>query len=301
MNADRRGSNLRASAFIFGTVLLLLSIVFYTASQQPSPAVARKVLSYNDQIRSGEAEQWHLEDFRKELEAEPQSKAYVIAYSGREDTPGKALRYAVRAMNYLVEYRGIAAQRIITVDGGRREEFIVELWLVPRNAKPPEPTPTITVPDDPGDNLLYDEFGIGYENFSSQTEDDRAHLDGFAIALKKELNSWGCIVAYAMSGDDRTGGRWDSPGEALKIARRQRSYLVKKHQLPMSRLSVIDGGYADRTVELWIMRPNARFDSGPFVYQHRLIANKKGTLKIGRDDVKESCCRACAQKNPSRR
>jgi hypothetical protein len=177
------------------SVLLLLSSGL--AQTAPQPAVARKLVSYDDQIRSSEAEQWHLEDQLPTLAAEPQSKVYIIAYAGREDLPGKARRYAVRARNYLVEFRGIDPQRIVAVDGGRREKFIVEVWLVPKDAKTPEPSDNINVPDDPGDNLKYDDFGVGYDNFGTKTEDYAAHLDGFAAALKKEPNSWGCIVVYA--------------------------------------------------------------------------------------------------------
>lgn len=277
------------------SLLVLFSGVEYAAFQQSSSTQARKVDSYNDQIPSGEAEQWRLEDFLRVLSAEPDSKAYIIAYGGREDPPGKPQRYAVRAKNYLVEYRGIRSERIVTVDGGRREEFIVELWLVPRNAKPPEPTPTITTADDLGDNVLYDNFGIGYDNFGEKSENDSARLDAFANALKKEPGSWGCIVAYAMAGDDHTGIDWDAPGTALRIARERRAYLVKKHQLPLSRVSIVDGGYAGRMVELWIMRPNARFDAGPFVYPNRLKANQNGTLTIGKANQNASCCKACAR------
>jgi hypothetical protein len=247
-----------------------------------SPPVARKLDSYNDKIRHSEAEMWHLEDFLvPALSADPQSKAYIIAYGGRETDPGKARRYAVRAKNYLVNYRGINPERIVSVDGGRREEFVVELWLVPKDAKPPEPSPTITVPDDLGDNLLFDAFDFGYDNFALKVEDGPARLDAFAAALKKEPNSWGCIVAYAAGGGD--GFESDPPGTALRIAREQRAYLVKNHQLPVSRVSVIDGGYGGHTVNLWLMRPGASFHNGPIVSRNRL----------------KTCCRVCARKTGS--
>ena len=282
------------------TVFLLLAGAVVPASfSQSSSSEARKIDSYNDKIPSGEAEQWHLEDFRRALEGEPDSKAYIVAYGGRDDFPGKAQRYATRARNYLVNSRGIDAQRIIAANGGRREEFVVELWLVPRTAKLPDPTPAITVDDDRGDNLQYDDIGIGYENFSSQTEDDAAWLDGFAEALKKEAGSWGCIIAYAMAGDDSSGFEWDAPDTALKIARERKRYLVNKHHLPPERVSIVDGGYSRRQVELWIMRPKARFDRGPFVYASRLKSSKPGTLTIGKSRD-QTCCHACARGSAKR-
>jgi hypothetical protein len=253
----------------------------------------QKVGSYNDKIQSSEAEQWHLEDFREKLLKEPNKKAYIIAYGGREDNPGKARRYAFRAKNWLVESRGIDPKRIVVTDGGRREEFIVELWLVPNGAQPPTPAPTVNQPDDLGDNLLYDEFDIGYDNFGNRAEDVAARLDGFAAALKKEPNSWGCIIVYAQSGDDRTGMDWDAPGEALKIAQSQKNYLIKKHGFAPSKLTTVDGGYSGRVVKLWIVRRNARFDKGPFLYPSRLKASRKGTLTINNSDTLNLCCKAC--------
>ena len=238
-------------------LLIAICLLFGTVYQQQSPPVARRLDSYNDKIRHSEAEMWHLEDFLvPALSADPQSKAYIIAYGGRKTEPGKARRYAVRAKNYLVNYRGIDPQRVVPVDGGRREDFIVEVWLVPKDAKPPEPSPTITVADDLGDNIMYDSFDYGYDNFALKTEDGPARLDGFAAMLKKEPNSRGCIVAYASAGVD--GFEKDPPGTALRMAREQREYLIKNHQFPVSRVSVINGGFGGHKVNLWIMRPNAK-------------------------------------------
>ena len=275
--------------------LLLCNFLPPAHAQEAESLKPRKVDSYNDKIRSGEAEQWHLEDFLKVLAKEPNAKAYIIAYAGREDTPGKARRYAVRAKNYMVEARGVDPARIVTIDGGQREDFIVELWLVPNGARPPQPEPTMTVEDDLADNLLYDAFGVGCENFGCGYENEGAQLDGFATALKKEPKSWGCIVVYAQSGDDRTGENWDSPGTALKIARSQKNYLLKKHGFAPSKITAVDGGYNGRIVALWIMRPGARFDKGPFVYSDRLKAGRHNSLTIGERDTLDICCRACVR------
>lgn len=281
---------MRILTFIF---LLLCSFLPPFHAQEAKGQLSRKVDSYNDKIQSGEAEQWHLEDFLKELAKEPNAKAFIIAYGGREDNPGKARRYATRARNYLVEARGIDPARIVTIDGGRREDFIVELWLVPNGSRPPEPTPTVTVEDDLGDNLLLDRFEVGCEGFSCRYEDETAHLDGFAAALEKEPESWGCIVAYAQSGDDRDGMEWDAPGTARKIAQSQRNYLIKKRGFAPKKLTAVDGGYSWRSVELWLMRPGARFDRGPFVYSGRLKASKNGTLKATDQRMRGICCKVC--------
>lgn len=273
--------------------LLVLPAPF--AAQSGADATARKVDTYDDKIGGSEAEQWRLESFREQLLKGPRSRAFIVAYNGREDPPGRARRYALRAKNYLVEARGIDPRRVVTVEGGRREDFGVELWLVPAGASAPEVTATIAEPSDPGDNLLYDAYGPGYDNFASY-EGAEARLDGFAEALKKEPKAWGCVVAYAQGGDDRMGLEWDSPGTAREMALGAKNYLVRERGLAPSRVSAVDGGYSEgRSVELWIMRPKARFDKGPFVYPHRLKAGRGGTMTIDNRNTTGACCRACAR------
>jgi hypothetical protein len=262
---------------------------------------ARKVQTYNDRIGSSEAEQWHLEDFRELLSKEPNSQAFIIAYNGREDNPGKSRRYAVRAKNYLVNSRGIPPQRIFAIEGGRRDEFMVELWLAPKGSKAPEPAPTVTEQDDPGDNLLYDSYSPGYDNFGNYHEGMEGRLGGFAAMLKKEPAAWGCVIAYAQNGDDNIGIEWDSPRIARETSQGVKNYLVTKHGFRPSGISAVDGGYSEgRTVELWIMRPGARFDKGPFVYPYRLKAGRGATLTLDKRDWLNDCCKACSRERARR-
>lgn len=275
---------------------LLLLVPLAAAYAQAGTAEARRVATYDDKVGGSEAEMWHLEEFREKLEKEPRARGYVIAYGGGEDPPGKPRRYAARAKNWLTESRGVDARRLVALDGGRRESFVVELWLVPAGAPAPSPSPTAVFKDDPGDNLFYDEFSTGYDNFASRSEDMEAHLGGFAEALRREPKSWGCIVAYAETGDDRMGLEWDEAGTAGTRARVYRHYLADRYGLAASRLTAVDGGYSGRVVQLWIMRPGARFDSGPFVYPDRLRARPDGTLAINNRKTTALCCKACVRK-----
>jgi len=90
---------------LLSAILLLTALTGFSAAQESTAKPSRKIDSYNDKIPGSEAEQWHLEDFMKLLVADPGTKAYIIAYGGREDHPGKAQRYALRAKNYLIEVR----------------------------------------------------------------------------------------------------------------------------------------------------------------------------------------------------
>lgn len=281
---------------VFLLAMFLLSNAFgvLCQTQISEEKAPRKIDSYNDKIQSSEAEQAHLDNIAISLQEEPNSKLFIVAYGGREDAPGKAQRYALRAKNYLSKTRGVDPKRIEAVDGGRREDFVVEVWLVPEGASFPKPTPNVTVEDDLGDNLLYDEFNVGYENFGNMFGGVESKLAGFAVALEKEPNSWGCVVAYANTGDDRVGMEWDAPGTALRIAQSHKSYLVKNYKVTASKITAVDGGYSGRVVELWVMRPNARFDKGPFIYPSRLKSNRNGVLTVNSNqDPLATCCKAC--------
>lgn len=82
----------------------------------------------------------HLAHLLREL---PDTQGYLIAYAGRRARAREARSWAECAKNYLVNERGIEARRIVTIDGGHREEFTIDLFLVPRGAAGPTPTPTV--------------------------------------------------------------------------------------------------------------------------------------------------------------
>lgn len=85
-------------------------------------------------------EKKRLDYFAEQLEKEPDIQAHIVVY-GRQNAPraGEAQTRADRAKEYLVKKRGIAAERIATVDGGVRSRLMIELWLTPHGAQPPQP------------------------------------------------------------------------------------------------------------------------------------------------------------------
>ncbi len=102
---------------------------------------ARKIDEYG-KIKPAD-ENARLDNFVVELNNDPTVQGYLIAYGGRRSQAGEARKAAARAKSYLVEKRGLDAQRLATVDGGYREEPSFELWLVPIGARPPQPTPNV--------------------------------------------------------------------------------------------------------------------------------------------------------------
>jgi len=85
-----------------------------------------------------------LDNLAIELQNTPGATGYVIAYAGRNSRAGEADRMTKRASDYLTTNRGISRDRLVFVNGGRRESNSFELWIVPQGAEPPRPTPTLS-------------------------------------------------------------------------------------------------------------------------------------------------------------
>jgi hypothetical protein len=96
--------------------------------------------SYDDQKA-------RLDNLAVELQNDPTTTTYIFAYGGRTSQIGQADRLLARSRDYLVSQRGVDASRIVLVNGGFREEDCTEMWVVPRGATPPQPSPTVQ----PGD------------------------------------------------------------------------------------------------------------------------------------------------------
>src|SRR4029450_10409178 len=81
-------------------------------------------------------EKARLDNYAIQLQNQPGSQGYIIAYGSCE---GDAPARADRAKDYLVNTRGIEAGRITTIDGGCRSDLTVQLWVVPTGADAPAP------------------------------------------------------------------------------------------------------------------------------------------------------------------
>lgn len=104
-------------------------------------AEARKLDEYGQLLLKDANER--LDKFTMELQMDPTAQGYIIAYGGRVSRVGDAQRAADKAKGYLVTKRGLDRDRIVTMDGGHREQSAIELWLVPSRASLPKATPTI--------------------------------------------------------------------------------------------------------------------------------------------------------------
>lgn len=107
-----------------------------------------------------------LDSVKNSLEGQPKSKIYIIYYTGKiysqsiydEKTETYKQVFLPPRINeaemiiknwteYLTVARAISKNKIVLINGGFREEHTLEIWMVPKNAKSPEPTPTLTRKD----------------------------------------------------------------------------------------------------------------------------------------------------------
>jgi hypothetical protein len=105
------------------------------------PFVSRRFDVYGD--IEEEDEKARLDSFAIELRDNPSAIGYLIAYAGRRAHVNEALSRSKRAKDYLVSSRAIVRDRIVTIDGGYREKFAVELFIAPAGANPPVASPTV--------------------------------------------------------------------------------------------------------------------------------------------------------------
>ena len=88
-----------------------------------------------------EHEQARLDIYGVALMNDPTMTGYFVCYGGRRGRRGEAMARCERAKSYLVNRRGFDPDRIITLDGGFKEQLMVVLWMMPPGMKPPlDPT-----------------------------------------------------------------------------------------------------------------------------------------------------------------
>lgn len=137
----------------FFTVFSILLFAFNVDAQNKE---MRKFEEFGN-IQCGDL-RTRLDLFLIELQNNPQSKGFVIVYDGkhysydysRGGNPkikyqlpvfGEATLLTQQMLNHF-KYRNFPSDRYLFISGGYRENYTVELWVVPTGAEPPKPTPT---------------------------------------------------------------------------------------------------------------------------------------------------------------
>ena len=256
--------------------LLFLSVLFAllgfsnAARAQTNLPTAQKFDEFGDVYPTDMAAR--LDNFAVALQNDPGARGFLIVYRSHRDLPGLSGRHLDWMKRFLINSRGIQADRIAAVDGGEASCLSHELWIVPLGATPaPRPDAYSRGLDDGGAAQKFDEYYWDAphempESFSGEYGDT---LEGYAQALRKEPRSLAYIIIYAGYRVARTEDKdargkkkmfrevWiDPPGTAARELRERRAMLVKDHAISSSRVRLINGGYRRwRQIELWIVPP----------------------------------------------
>lgn len=102
----------------------------------------------------------------KDYKKLPDAKIYVVYYEAKNQEVfvwnakkkveekktlkprrGNAFNRAGEVPLFLETVYQLPKEKVVLINGGFRENLAIEIWLVPKNAFPPEPTPTIDAKD----------------------------------------------------------------------------------------------------------------------------------------------------------
>jgi hypothetical protein len=124
----------------------LLRCPGYISPPRPKPGEAYYTLPIFAQLGGNQPrnEKEILNDLAAGLRGRSdKTQAYIIAYAGRRALRNEAQARANQVKEYLVKSLGIREARVVAIDGGYRDEAIVELWIRPPGVAEPLPAPTV--------------------------------------------------------------------------------------------------------------------------------------------------------------
>ena len=103
----------------------------------PIDVKARKFDEYYDIARNDEKAR--LDNYAIQLQNEPGAQGYIIVYPSQKAKSNEAQARATQISDYLINSRGMDASRFTITMGRARENWMIELWIVPQGAPPPVP------------------------------------------------------------------------------------------------------------------------------------------------------------------
>lgn len=76
-----------------------------------------------DQVRD------RLDALAQHLKMNPSLRAFVMSYGGKQSCHNEAILHARLVTRYLSKMKGISPQRFSILNGGYRDDWVVELWI----------------------------------------------------------------------------------------------------------------------------------------------------------------------------
>jgi hypothetical protein len=243
-------------------ILLILLVSSLAAAQE-----ARKFDAFGD-IQSSDLKA-RLDNFAIQLNNEPGTKGFIVTYRSRRDLPGLSNRLAIRSKEYMVNTRGFADDRIVTVDGGEADCLAQEFWIVPPGTapKPRDDAYQRYFPDDAPrqiDDLGYD-LQLPNKRTAEAYPTEADYLETYANELRRNKTALAYIIGYAhyskrrhLIGDENYDvyyeRRLDPPKALQRRLNFEKQTLIRAYGIAANRIRLVNGGHRRwRTLELWIV------------------------------------------------
>lgn len=223
-----------------------------------------------------------LDSFAIQLQNLPDAIGYVVAYGPEGERSGTGEAMLRVQKNYLTNSRGIDEERLQTIYAGRYKdptEALIQLWVVPGGASPPQPRRYDSKPKtikgkfsefDGYDDLAVDEVGplLGSVTFAA-----------LADVLRQQPRDLAYIVAF--------NSRGAAPGTWRRVAKRDAADLQERG-IETDRIKIIFGGTAKSkqnedeypkhaSIQLWVLP----VDAPPPVKEAKAEPAPKEAVQIG--------------------
>lgn len=235
-------------------------------------------LVYRVQIEMGfSGDDISREEFAQKLKQQPGSRGYLLVRAPKGSAPGTWRRVGQREEQIIRKDYEIEARRLNSINGGTAEgdDAEVELWILPKSARPPE-----GVKEEKAAELREAVRLSRVESYGSVDEDAEAWvLKSIAGALRDDPRAIACLVprepeevvyeaegaappAAEAAGDSK--GSEDEPViESMKdVAERWKKVLTTKYGVYSWRVVVLEGKrmpWGNGRVSTWLVPEKARW------------------------------------------
>jgi hypothetical protein len=120
-------------------VLVLFAVSLYGQESKPIP---RLVDSFT--ISTSEERSLFLDLLFSEIEKDPGAVGYITIFCGKTCRYGEVEAH-LRGIEMKINFRGFSRNKIKIINGGFRETFTTELWVVPKGACAPPLNSTLSI------------------------------------------------------------------------------------------------------------------------------------------------------------
>jgi hypothetical protein len=109
--------------------------------------VPRKLVEQRSYDHGWESDMGALDLLSNALHEETDATSVIFVYGARRGLRSNVERRIKCMADYMTQRRSLPASRIRVARGGYRQYATIELWVVPRDATAPTPTPTLKSKD----------------------------------------------------------------------------------------------------------------------------------------------------------